>query len=273
MSVEQYCVAATVLGAAVAIVGLGTTLRLVQGIVDREWRRLRYKVDQIVAEMDSADSPKPSHQMCQFLVVGEDRRFHHHPGVDPIALGRAVWKTFYCGQRQGASTIAMQFVRTLTERYECTYRRKLLEMILAVRVTQHIGRARLPALYLWIAYYGWQMRGFSQVCLRVRIDPHTSGAGDSALLVARLKYPETRSVSREQERRIQRRADHLTSLRTSSKNNRLWSQLAFWFNVTCWNWQAEVESRHGQRSSNYGLRGMFVTDSKSTGQSTIPSGL
>ena len=263
----------SVLGAAVAIVGLGTTLRLVQGIVDREWRRLRYKVDQIVAEMDSADSPKPSHQMCQFLVVGEDRRFHHHPGVDPIALGRAVWKTFYCGQRQGASTIAMQFVRTLTGRYECTYRRKLLEMILAVRVTHHIGRARLPALYLWIAYYGWQMRGFRQACLRVRIDPHTSGAAESALLVARLKYPETRSVSRKQERRIQRRADHLTSFRTSSKNNRLWSQLAFWINVTCWNWQAEVESRHGQRSSNYGLRGMFVTDSKSTGQSTIPSGL
>ena len=265
MSVELNCVAATMLGATITIVGLGATLKLVQAIVDREWKRLRFKVDEIVADMDSSESPKPSDQMCQFLVVGEDRRFHHHLGVDPIALGRALWKTYFCGQRQGGSTIAMQFVRTVTGRYEYTYRRKLLEMILAVRVTNHIGRARLPALYLWVAYYGWQMRGFRQACLRVRIDPNTSGTGESALLVARLKYPETWSLSCKQERRIQSRADHLMSLRNSNKNNRLWGQLAVWINVTCWNWHAVVQSRHGRRSSNYGHRGVLETDSTSTG--------
>ena len=51
----------------------------------------------------------------------------------------------------------MQFVRTVTGRYDRTWRRKLLEMTLAVRSTRHIGRDRLPALYLWVAYYGWRM--------------------------------------------------------------------------------------------------------------------
>ena len=58
-----------------------------------EWERLRGKIDYIISEIDSSNFPKPTHQMCQFLVAGEDHRFHHHPGVDPIALCRAIWKT------------------------------------------------------------------------------------------------------------------------------------------------------------------------------------
>ena len=52
----------------------------------------------------------------------------------------------------------MQFVRTVTGHYDRTWRSKLLEMTLAVRSTRHIGRDRLPALYLWVAYYGWRVR-------------------------------------------------------------------------------------------------------------------
>ena len=180
----------------------------------RGWEKLQSKVDQIVAEMDSVNSPKPSLQMCELLVAGEDHRFHHHPGVDPIALCRAVWKTIFYGQRQGGSTIAMQLVRTVTERYERTWRRKLLEMVLAIRLTSHIGHDRLPALYLWVAYYGWRMNGFRQACSRVRIDPHSASAFESAMLIARLKYPEPEIFSRTQQRRIQRRAAHMVSLRT-----------------------------------------------------------
>ena len=194
---------------------------LVKTILCRgEWERLRDKVDYIIAEIDSSDFSKPTHQMCQFLVAGEDHRFRHHPGVDYIALCRAIWKTVFCGCRQGGSTIAMQFVRTVTGRYERTWRRKLLEMILAVRLTRHIGRERLPALYLWVSYYGWRMNGFKQACLRVRLDPLLVSEFESAMLVARLKYPEPFSLSRERIRKIRCRAVHLISLRNSRKKNR-----------------------------------------------------
>ena len=65
----------------------------------------------------------------------------------------------------------MQLVRTVTGRYERTWRRKLLEMVLAVRLTRHIGRDRLPTLYLWVAYYGWRMNGFKQACFTITLCP------------------------------------------------------------------------------------------------------
>ena len=185
-----------------------------------EWERLRNKIDYIISEIDSSNSPKPTHQMCQFLVAGEDHRFRHHPGVDPIALCRAIWKTVFCGSRQGGSTIAMQFVRTVTGCYDRTWRRKLLEMTLAVRSTRHIGRDRLPTLYLWVAYYGWRMNSFNEACSRVRLDPLSASEFESAMLVARLKYPEPRSLSRKRMLRIQDRASHLMSLRKSREKDR-----------------------------------------------------
>ncbi len=82
----------------------------------------------------------PTTQMCKFLIVGEDHRFYYHPGVDILALCRAVWKNVFSGTRQGASTIAMQFVRTITGRYEKTWRRKVIEIFLAVRLSQHVSK-------------------------------------------------------------------------------------------------------------------------------------
>ena len=206
---------------------LAAAPRLRQRIAHGEWERLRNKVERIVAEMYSSDSPKPTHQMCQLLLAGEDHRFHCHPGVDPIALCRAIWTTVFCGCRQGGSTVAMQLVRTVTGHYERTCRRKFLEMILAVRLTRYIGRTRMPALYLWVAYYGWRMNNFNQACSRVSIDPVSASELESAMLVARLKYPEPRSSSREQMRRIQCRAVHLMSLGNSTEENRIWNRFAF----------------------------------------------
>lgn len=196
-------------------------------IPQKEWDRLRNKVDRIVAEMDSSDSPKPTGQMCRLLVVGEDHRFPYHPGVDPIALCRAIWKTVFCDRRQGGSTIAMQLLRSVTGRYEWTCKRKLLEIFLAIRLTHHIGRERLPALYLWVAYYGWRMNNFDQACSRVHIEPLSASEFEAAMLVARIKYPEPRDLHREQLRKIRCRAAHLISLRNSSEKNRLWNHLAF----------------------------------------------
>ena len=177
---------------ALAGVVIGTA-RLWHVAIPKEWEGLRDKLEQIISDMDSSGPPKPTQRMCQLLVAGEDHRFQFHPGVDPIALCRAIWKTVFCGCRQGGSTIAMQLVRTVTKRYEWTWRRKLLEMVLAVRLTRHLGRERLPSLYLWVAYYGWRMNSFNQACSRIGIDPLSTSELDAAMLVARLKYPEPRS--------------------------------------------------------------------------------
>ena len=114
----------------------------------------------------------------------------------------------------------MQLVRTVTGRYERTWHRKILELVHASRLTRHIGRARLPALYLWVAYYGWRMNGFKQACLRLHSTPLIESEFESAMLVARLKYPESRILSHERKQRIQRRAAHLIWLRNAKKSPR-----------------------------------------------------
>ena len=170
-------------------------------------------MDRVIEEMDSSNAPHPTPQMCHLLILGEDRRFHYHLGVDPVGICRAIWKTIFCGQMQGGSTIAMQLVRTLTGEYERTCRRKLREMFLAVRLTRHVGRARLPSLYLWVAHYGWKMNGFNRACMRLGIDPVSANSLEAALLIARLKYPERRQFDYTQIRRAECRARYLNSLR------------------------------------------------------------
>ena len=82
-------------------------------------------------------------------------------------------------------------------------------MVLAVLVTRHVPRGELAALYLSVAYYGWRMNGFSQACRRLRIDPGTCSLRESALLVARLKYPEPQVCSPARRLQITRRAEYL----------------------------------------------------------------
>ena len=154
------------------------------------WEKLKFTIDQIRIEYQKNAHIHPSETMSTLLILGEDHRFRYHCGVDPIALCRATWRTYGCGHREGASTIAMQLVRTLTGQYEKTLARKFDEIQLAVRLTKHVRREELPTLYLWVAYYGWRMNNFHQACNRLGINPKASSLQEAAQLVARLKYPE-----------------------------------------------------------------------------------
>lgn len=185
-----------------------------------QWRQLRDLVEKIEQEIAYTHFPIPTTQMCKFLIVGEDHRFYYHPGVDALAICRAIWKNVFCGARQGASTIAMQLVRTITGRYERTWRRKLIEIFLAVLLSQHVSKEQLPILYLWVAYYGWEMNNFRQACSRLEINPRSSSAFEAAKLVARLKYPESKNYDIKCSRKIQHRALYLMTL-ANRLNNRL----------------------------------------------------
>ncbi len=67
------------------------------------------------------------------LIQKEDRFFLYHPGVNPLALGRAALRNLLSGRRtSGASTITMQVVRLLQPRQR-TYGSKLVEMLRAYR--------------------------------------------------------------------------------------------------------------------------------------------
>ena len=181
-------------------------------LVDGGWQLLQHAVDDLQEDLSAAYPLVPSPRMCAYLVLAEDRRFPRHPGFDPLALCRAAWCTSFDGQRQGGSTIAMQLVRTVVGRREPTLRRKAAEIALAIRLSRYVPIERIPALYLWAAYYGWNMEGFRRACQTLGIDPCSSTPDEDAGLVARLKYPQPRSHSSAQLARIRTRVTHIIRL-------------------------------------------------------------
>lgn len=172
------------------------------------WRLLRHSVDLARRELRLSEI-RPNRQMCRLLVLGEDHRIAWHPGVDPLALCRAAWRTYGHGRREGGSTVAMQFVRVLTGRFERSWRRKVNEIALAILVTRYVSRAELPALYLSVGYFGWRMNGVAQACRRLAIDPAGFSLHESAMLVTRLKYPQPRRCSERRWRQIALRSEYL----------------------------------------------------------------
>lgn len=133
-----------------------------------------------------------SNNLLDFLVVAEDHRFWLHYGVDPIALLRAIFKSKFCGCREGGSTIAMQLVRTITGQYELSYKRKLKEIYLATKLTIKMDRQEILKLYLSVAYFGWNMHGIEQACNMLNLNQKALRKYEAASLIARLKYPEQR---------------------------------------------------------------------------------
>ena len=69
-----------------------------------------------------------SPELIKALLIKEDRFFFYHPGINPIALVRAVFNNVIKGRRtSGASTITMQVAR-LKEPKARTISSKVKEM-------------------------------------------------------------------------------------------------------------------------------------------------
>jgi penicillin-binding protein 1C len=96
----------------------------------------------------------PPPRIVRATLALEDRRFWHHPGVDLLAVARALRQDMAGGHRRsGASTIAMQVAR-MQHPAPRTLWTKAVEAATAVALTARYGRAALLAQYLRLAPYG-----------------------------------------------------------------------------------------------------------------------
>ena len=96
----------------------------------------------------------------------EDRRFWSHPGVDPLAIGRALWQNLHSdGIVSGASTLAMQLVR-IQQPAERSYFNKLLEAATALNLTWRYGREGVLRHYLQRVPYGNNIHGIRYAARR-----------------------------------------------------------------------------------------------------------
>jgi 1A family penicillin-binding protein len=83
------------------------------------------------------------------VIAVEDHRFYHHVGIDPIGLGRALWRDARGGGRlEGGSTLTQQLARTLFLSNKRTPGRKAQEAILALLLEQELTKKQILELYL-----------------------------------------------------------------------------------------------------------------------------
>ena len=97
-------------------------------------------------------------------IAAEDRRFWWHPGVDPIAMTRALMRNITSHRIvEGGSTISQQAAKLLLGRRSPDRRRglggKVQEAVLALRLEHRFTKREILAMYLNLAAYGNQMVG------------------------------------------------------------------------------------------------------------------
>lgn len=126
----------------------------------------------------------------ELLVAVEDRRFEAHPGVDPVAVARAVAENLAAGRTvSGASTLTMQLARLLEPRPR-TLASKLLEALRALQLEARYDKARILEMYLTLAPFGGNLEGLRAASLAyLGKEPRALTAGEAALLVALPRSP------------------------------------------------------------------------------------
>jgi membrane peptidoglycan carboxypeptidase len=88
------------------------------------------------------------------LVATEDHRFYAEPGIDALAVGRAVEGKLTGGQDQGGATIEQQLAKMLYTPGQSGLAAELKQVALAVKLNATYSKAQILRLYAEVAYYG-----------------------------------------------------------------------------------------------------------------------
>mgnify|MGYP002629601624 FL=1 len=113
---------------------------------DEKWR-IYTELDEISEELKTA------------IVYKEDKYFNYHYGVNPFAMGRALFNNLLMQKRtSGASTITMQVVRLLEPRPR-TYSSKIIEIFRATQLEWKLSKDEIFQLYLNLVPYGGNIEG------------------------------------------------------------------------------------------------------------------
>ncbi len=111
------------------------------------------------------DKVPPKFIAC--ITTFEDKRFYYHPGVDPIALCRAMLRNVrHEGVVQGGSTLTMQVIRLSRQNKKRNLWQKLIESIEAIRLECSDSKKKIMALYASNAPFGSNVVGLDAASWR-----------------------------------------------------------------------------------------------------------
>ena len=155
----------------------------------------------------------PPYVPAAFIAI-EDRRFYHHPGFDPIGMGRAFVRDIRSGHmREGASTITQQLARNLFLTPAQSIRRKAQELILAMWLETRFSKKQILAMYLNRVNFGGGAFGIEAASQRYFNKPAAQlTLGEAALLAATMKGPSRYNPAANSERAAKRATEVLNAM-------------------------------------------------------------
>ncbi|NJK90626.1 MAG: penicillin-binding protein 1C [Blastochloris sp.] len=145
---------------------LGENLAFSQAYMDREGRLLRLTLarDGIYRVQVPLDNISP--ELIEATLLHEDRYFWYHPGVNPVALVKALLNE--CSgnpNRFGASTITMQLARISLGLKTRSFSGKLQQILHALHLDWHHSKEEILEAYLNQASYGRNIEGIGAASL------------------------------------------------------------------------------------------------------------
>ncbi|HEV7370284.1 penicillin-binding protein 1A [Arenibaculum sp.] len=149
-------------------------------------------------------------RVMRAFISAEDQNFYEHPGIDFLAIARAmvtnVRKVANDERPIGASTITQQVARNFLLTNEVSIARKIKEMILAWRIEQVFDKDQILELYLNEIYLGNRSYGVAAAALNYFNKPLDElTIAEAAFLGALPKAPDRYFRSNYRDQAVERR--------------------------------------------------------------------
>ncbi|MGN6251509.1 MAG: transglycosylase domain-containing protein [Marmoricola sp.] len=146
--------------------------------------------DFAIQNRDSVPLADISKDMQHAIVAAEDRTFWTNKGIDPKGIIRAAFSNASGNSTQGASTITQQYVKLLYLNQQRTFKRKIKEIFLALKIQQQQSKEQILEGYLNTVYFGHGAYGV-QAAARTYfgLDAKQLDARQSAMLASIVNSP------------------------------------------------------------------------------------
>ncbi|MEJ2543071.1 MAG: penicillin-binding protein 1C [Calditrichaceae bacterium] len=157
------------------------------------------------------------HKLKLAVLEYEDQHFYNHPGINPVAIIRALYQNITTGEVvSGASTLTMQVARLMNPK-ERTYFNKFLEILQALKIEVKFSKNEILKLYLDHAPYGGNIVGYQAAALRYyNIIPGKLTWGQAAMLAVLPNAPGLISPVSNPQKLIQKRNNLLKRLKNKA---------------------------------------------------------
>ena len=127
---------------------------------------LSQKIEEIKSDKNYTSIDKLPKIYLDAVVAVEDHRFYNHPGIDIIAIGRALINDIKAFELvEGGSTITQQLSKNIYFTQEKSFIRKIAEVFMAFDIERNYSKDEILELYVNTSYFGDGYTGIREASL------------------------------------------------------------------------------------------------------------